>query len=52
MISSLYDEVIKKGVPNSEWESYMKQLYEWYIYFYVWIILICLIHSFKLLSKL
>lgn len=27
MISSLYDEVIKKGVPNTEWESYMKQLY-------------------------
>ncbi|CAK86383.1 unnamed protein product (macronuclear) [Paramecium tetraurelia] len=27
MISSLYDEVVKKGVPNSEWEQYMKQLY-------------------------
>ncbi|CAD8078127.1 unnamed protein product [Paramecium primaurelia] len=27
MISSLYDEIVKKGVPNSEWESYMKQLY-------------------------
>lgn len=33
MISSLYDEIIKKGVPNSEWESYMKQLYNWNIYF-------------------
>ncbi|CAD8080725.1 unnamed protein product [Paramecium sonneborni] len=26
MISSLYDDVIKKGVPNTEWEAYMKQL--------------------------
>ncbi|CAD8094417.1 unnamed protein product [Paramecium sonneborni] len=27
MISSLYDDVMKKGIPNSEWESYMKNLY-------------------------
>ncbi|CAD8184787.1 unnamed protein product [Paramecium pentaurelia] len=26
MISSLYDDVIQKGVPNTEWEAYMKQL--------------------------
>ncbi|CAD8172852.1 unnamed protein product [Paramecium octaurelia] len=26
MISSLYDDIIKKGVPNTEWENYMKQL--------------------------
>ena len=27
MISTLYDDIIKKGIPNAEWESYMKQLY-------------------------
>ncbi|CAD8061469.1 unnamed protein product [Paramecium primaurelia] len=26
MISSLYDDLIQKGVPNTEWEAYMKQL--------------------------
>ncbi|CAD8151311.1 unnamed protein product [Paramecium octaurelia] len=27
MINSLYDDVIKKGVPNTQWEAYMKQLF-------------------------
>ncbi|CAK72896.1 unnamed protein product (macronuclear) [Paramecium tetraurelia] len=28
MINSLYDDVVKNGVPNTQWEAYMKQLFK------------------------